>query len=280
MDKSEELFRVKRFEVAKNPVAYGRLEQFRQQVKKFQEEYPEVLGATVFGSMIKGEKATAESDIDGFLYIDAEVNDKEKLKNRSKLEIDYKTNLLKRLGLSPEEEEKYFHDFQPKILSNEILDQDINSFVTIYKKRQEYRMIAEEYEEENDVVLMLADREKLFGQMPGIPSVDESIAGMFHARVGHGIQKYRRLFLEKLMTLEDPKMAREIWNGIYAQLSTYEGRGSEGKIVRLPATLEEALQIYHPELLRSTIEEQDQRKIAALRAGIFAQFGRDSLGDE
>jgi hypothetical protein len=50
--------------------ARERLHALRDAITTVQEQYPEVLGATVFGSTVKG-RVKLESDIDGFLFVDA-----------------------------------------------------------------------------------------------------------------------------------------------------------------------------------------------------------------
>ena len=80
----EEKVSARRFELATAPVARTRLDVFRDGIKKFQKKHSEVLGATVYGSMVKGEKAKATSDVDAFLYIDADViTDKNKLQKKA-----------------------------------------------------------------------------------------------------------------------------------------------------------------------------------------------------
>ncbi len=236
----EEKVSARRFELATAPVARTRLDVFRDGIKKFQKKHSEVLGATVYGSMVKGEKAKATSDVDAFLYIDADViTDKNKLQNQRLLENEYRSELLRDLGISEAEAHGLYKDLIPKILSDEVLDKNIEANI--------------EYENALG---------KMDSEEPTPPTDNFEIAGMFHARVGAGIEKYRKSFLEKLMMLPDRKMAEAIWMGIYAQIETLEAGDKKRKV---PATLEEALQTYHPELYKSIIQQKDNQVIEKLK---------------
>lgn len=252
----------RRFELAENSVARSRLDNFRDGLKRFQQQHTEILGATVFGSMIKGEVARAESDVDAFLYIDFDaLTEEDKKKDVKDVENKFRSGLLKELGVVSEDEaHEFYHDLVPKLLSKEILDSNIQANI--------------DYEVTNDVIRekrrnldtssMTEDEiDKLYSEEPENQPLDNlQIGGMFHARVGSGIEKYRKLFLEKLVALPNREMAEKIWMGVYAQIVTMEA-GDKKRIV--PRTLEDALQTYHPELTKNIAQKKEEKRIDEIR---------------
>jgi len=80
--------------------------------------------------MIRGDKAKASSDVDAFLYVDADtLSSKDRTQEAKTLEDQYRSGLLKELGVSGEEAKKLYGDLIPKLLSSEILDQNIKNNV-------------------------------------------------------------------------------------------------------------------------------------------------------
>lgn len=261
----------RRFELATETSARTRLDNFRDGIKNFQKENPEVLGATVYGSMIKGEQAKETSDVDAFLYIDKEtIQNKELLQNKDNyIGIKYLDKFMKSLDISNEEEQKYYHDLRSKLLSNEIIIKDIDDFVQSETKYNTYKkMLGENYTYD----LPEEEKEKLLAQEPITQGVDFATAGLFHARVGTGIEKYRHLFLEKVAELSDKEMSHNIWKDIYSQLKTYEQRSDPKKKIEIPATLNDAMRVYHPDLYKNINKKKDEEKIDALRAQISNSF--------
>lgn len=259
----------RRFELATETSARTRLDNFRDGIKNFQKENPEVLGATVYGSMIKGEQAKETSDVDAFLYIDEEtIPDKEKGKDTNALELEYRNNFLNSIDISEEEKSKYFSDLRPKLLSDDVLNNDINSRIEYDNQMKAYKKMLEEkynYEASDE------EKERLLSQEPQQKN-DFAISGMFHARVGSGIEKYRRLFLDKITALPDKEMAEKIWSDVYFDLKTYEQRNDKTKTIEIPSTLTEALRVYHQDLYKNISKKKDEEKIDALRAQINNSF--------
>ncbi len=259
----------RRFLPATESSAKARLDHFRNGIKSFQKEHPEVLGATVYGSMIKGEQAKESSDVDAFLYIDKETLPIENNnKNDEVIESEYRENFLKSLNVTAEESSRYYGDLRSKLLDNQVLDNDINTRIEYdnkmkaYKKKMEEKYTYETPEEEKN---------KLLSQEPRFTS-DFAISGMFHARVGSGIEKYRRLFLEKVRALPDNEMTEKIWKDVYFDLKTYEQRADPNKKIDIPETFNEALRVYHPDLYKNLMKEKDNEKISELKNNIFKQF--------
>lgn len=254
----------RRFMPATESFAKTRLNLFRNGVKDFQKEHPEVLGATVYGSMIKGDQARETSDVDAFLYIDAEnMPDKTNLQEPEKVEEEYRSNLLNRLNVSGDEY-KYYKDLRSKLLSNEILENEINSRIEYGHQYNEYRqMLYEKYGDASD-----EEKEKLLSQEPQTRLIDFSVAGMFHAKVGTGIEKYRRLFLNKVNKLEDKQMAEAIWNDVYSDLSLMEQRKDPNVQIQIPKNLNDAIRVYDPDLYKEINKKKDEDKISELESQI------------
>lgn len=252
----------KRFEVATDPVAKSRLDSFREEIDNFQQKHPEALGATVFGSMIKGDKANSESDVDAFMYIDAEtLPDEEKQKDPKTIQREYRNNFLNDLGVSESEAKKYYGDLFPKLLSTEIIDNNIQDNIRF---QIEEALIKKKIRETDKSQMSEEERLLLYSEEPKRVADNFEISGMFHARVGHGIEKYRRMYLEKLAAIPDQKMAENIWRGTYAQISTMEG--SYDKSRRLPSTLSDALRTYHPELYNQMSDQKKQNDIDRIKS--------------
>ncbi len=257
----------RRFTLATESSARTRLDGFRDGVKSFQKEHPEFLGATVYGSMIKGDQAKETSDVDAFLYIDADIiSDTDKNKKSEDLESEYRTSFLKSLNIPVEEASKYYGDLRAKVLSGQVLEDNINGRIEYENQYNTYKKMLEEkytYETPEE------EKEKLLAQEPKTQPIDFAVLGMFHARVGSGIEKYRHLFLEKIMALPDKKMAEKIWDDVYFDLKTYEQRKDPNKVIELPVTLEEATKVYHPDLYKSENKRKDEEKISDLRNKIL-----------
>ena len=259
----------RRFLPATESSAKLRLDNFRNGIKNFQKENPEVLGATVYGSMIKGEQAKETSDVDAFLYIDKEIlPEGEKGKNEVAIESEYRNNFLKSLNIPEDEASKYYSDLRPKLLDGQVLDNDINSRIEHDNQMKAYKKMLEEkytYEASDE------EKEKLLSQEPQFKN-DFAISGMFHARVGGGIEKYRRLFLEKINALPDKEMAEKIWKDVCFDLKTYEQRADQNKKIEIPSTINEALCVYHPDLYKSIIKIKDDKKIEELKSQLANYF--------
>jgi hypothetical protein len=250
----------RRFELPTEEIAKDRLDNFRSTIKQIQKEYPEFLGATVYGSMIKGNQATENSDVDAFLYIEAED------KNGTKINSDaYRDKFLEKLGAETEEKSKYYGDVRVQQLSDSILENEISDQLDFYKKEEAYKkMIEEKYSYDSSD----EEKELLLKQEPEFRTIQFGIASMFHARVGSGIEKYRKDFLEKIVTLEDITNAEKLWNEVASQIRTYEQRKDPNIKIETPDTSKEALRLYNPGLYTKLREKEDQAKIDSLRQEI------------
>jgi predicted nucleotidyltransferase/uncharacterized protein YbaR (Trm112 family) len=256
----------KRFLPATNDQAKERLNLFRNEVKNFQKNHPEFLGATLYGSMIKGDQAKKSSDIDTFLYIDAEkLPEQKKNDDYQSLEREYRSEFLNDLHVSPNEAKKYYSDLRTKILSNDILEKDLNERIEYDRQYKEYIKTKDDLFNEEYLNAAPDVQEKLRDQVtamdPEFKSINFSIAGMFHARIGDGIQKYRRLFLEKLVAIPDQELSQDIWEDIYIHLYTMETRSDFSIKIEIPRMLNDALRLYHTDLYKEKNRKEEEKKI-------------------
>ncbi len=249
----------KRFELPVQDEAKVRLDTFRTTVKELQIENPEILGATIYGSMIKGKQAKAESDIDSFLYVDAENPASDKIETES-----YRKKLMEKLGAENNENSKYYEDLRVQPLSTKIIEKEIEDQLSFYEKAEEYnKMLNEKYGEASD-----EEKEALL-QQQSHRTIQFGIAGMFHARVGNGIEKYRKLFLEKIASIPDKDTAEKLWNEVSFQIRTYEQRKDWNIEIETPDTLKQALRTYDPEFYSAMQKNEEQEKIEKLRQEIL-----------
>lgn len=254
-----------RFKLATNESARERLDNFRSEVKNFQKEHPEVLGATVYGSMIKGSQAKETSDIDAFLYIDQEaLPEEEKLSDSKELETKYRNKFLENIQASPEEIKNYYVDMRAELLSDNILDKDIESRIEYDQKYKDYRiMLNEKYPGASP-----DEQERLLASEPEFKQISSPIAGMFHARIGTGIEKYRKSFIEKIVSLPNKELAEDIWKDVCTHLNTMEQRSDPSKKIEIPSNLNDAMLTYHPELYKELNRKKDEEEISKLKEEI------------
>ncbi|MES2930838.1 MAG: nucleotidyltransferase domain-containing protein [Patescibacteria group bacterium] len=252
----EEKINERRFELPIQDEAKARLDTFRTTVKELQKENPEILGATVYGSMIKGKQARAESDVDSFLYVDAENPASDKIEADS-----YRQKLLEKLGAENNENSKYYEDVRVQPLSTAIIEKEIEDQLSFYEKNEEYkRMLSEKYGEASD-----EEKETLLRQEPDFRTIQFGISGMFHARVGSGIEKYRKVFIEKIATMPDKDTAEKLWSEVASQIRTMEQRKDPNVVIDTPDTLKDAIRKFDPEFYAQMQKNEDQEKIQKLR---------------
>ncbi len=249
-----------RFELPTNEVAKERLDIFRKAVKEFQTEHPEVLGATVYGSMIKGKQANESSDIDACVYIDSDSED-----YAGQDEDFYKESLIAKTGLVDGDDGlEYVEHLKPVLINEKKIDDEITAQASFFSKEKEIDKRILELNDEmkkaeigTDSARVLEckkEKEKLYKEKLNTRNTEFWLTGMFHARVGSGIEKYRKMFLEKIASLPDKDISERIWSKDVAEsLRIFEERWDSSTEVLIPKTLEKALEVYHPEFLEKKI---------------------------
>ncbi|NTV22557.1 MAG: hypothetical protein HGB03_03275 [Candidatus Yonathbacteria bacterium] len=259
-NQTEEKIKEKRFELPIQDEAKARLDTFRATIKDLQKENPEVLGATIYGSMIKGKQARSESDVDSFLYVDAE-----NLLSTNIAIDSYRQKVMEKLGAENNENSKYYEDLRVQPLSTAIIEKEIEDQLSFYQKTEEYKqMLNEKYGEASD-----KEKETLLLQEPDFRTIQFGISGMFHARIGSGIEKYRKVFIEKLATMPNKDVAEKLWDEVASQIRTMEQRKDPNVVIETPDTLKDAIRKFDPEFYSAIRQKEDQEKIEKLHQEIL-----------
>ncbi|MBP6976562.1 nucleotidyltransferase domain-containing protein [Candidatus Dojkabacteria bacterium] len=226
-----------RIYIPKDSISYTRLTETQSVVKDLKTRYPEILSLCVFGSNIKG-KATKESDIDGWLFVDSEILSKGicldesniiqqdiDCKNRNqgicfKEDIgDFYNNLIqsevkKKLNLS----DTQVKDLRTIPISKYIIDYHLKDYSSWVKKR----IISP-----NTFYHCLNT-----GYIPYI----------FHLAIGQGIEEYRLYLIMKLLNMR--KKGELIWTEIISGVEIMENRYYTINNIKYPKTLYEAMNTY------------------------------------
>lgn len=210
------------------------LKQFREEMAKFIEEHPEVVGVTIYGSHLKGT-ARAEtdpdgkSDIDCFVFVDEEnrglpveadvkVSSTETSQNwldmYGSIGQPFKDIYSKVSGFSNQE----MKDIRFRLLSKARIDNEINAMV----------------EYENQVVRS----ENGEGERPPIQDWPKQDLGrLFNLQLGKNLDEYRSyilLELQKLGSLGDTIWEKYIYKNVLAE--------ENNKLIR--GTTDEAIAFY------------------------------------
>lgn len=82
----------KRFRLREDNLAPEKIEAFRTAIETLQKEYPEIRGATMYGSLVRGE-GSLESDIDACVFIDLSMATRTIQKNAPEQDDFYRTKL-------------------------------------------------------------------------------------------------------------------------------------------------------------------------------------------
>lgn len=222
-------------ENAPEGLARERLRVFRDALSEVQERYPEVLGATIFGSTVKG-RVKSESDIDSYLFIDADkaveakrpfntvnVYDRHTSTPTDPRLADLRMKLTMELDLTVKQ---VMHIFEIPI-SAEIIHEMVSSEATNVANRIKL-------EEENP---------HLHPQPLSSVTDMHTIRALFHLGVNDaGIRPYRAQAIEEMKKLGT--VGERLWQDITRHVLYYE-EGRRGAEIYFPKTLDEAARIYN-----------------------------------
>lgn len=251
----------RRFEISKAPFSKERLRALRAGFEKFQAQRPEVLAFGMFGSMVQG-RAIESSDIDGFLFLDANAvlakNDEASIDTVS-TDIIQHTGVIKETMLDDKTENEYISAFRKVItaessvlraehlphlfvrpVSYEIIDQHIEEFVDLIHRVDEW---LEKQAERADFLAQggQEDSAPTVPEKPTLMQVSPNLVSLFYLQLGHGLDPYRKYLIEKLSDMG--QVGEVVWKGIGRGLEAFEqGTVETGK--KYPRTLEEAREIY------------------------------------
>lgn len=237
----------KRFEVQTDGFVKKRLDAIREGLKEMKEENPNVLGLTLFGSMVKG-KAHEDSDVDGYLFLDVdrlaeEENELALQENREPRPVTFDIGDTGNLSTYPGEHlydiykplirEKLTHDGS---LSEEKI-RDIN-----------IRPVGHDMIDKHLLSLQQAIESLKNGDSEVRIEPSQNLYGLFHLAVGHGLEGYRKYIIEELEQLGQE--GEDIWRTIIRKTEQLEQYMYTDTPIHYPRTLTEARRAYISE--RST----------------------------
>jgi predicted nucleotidyltransferase len=223
------------------------LAKFRDELKEFMKDHPEIIGATVYGSQVKGT-ARPDSDVDTFLFVDEEkiglplesgkgVDDRESdiaTHIDTTISRPFKSLWAKSSGLNEED----MKDVRFRILSQSRIDHDLQTMESYLEKMDKFN--------KNE-----GDRPSL-DQRPIAPAVGR----LFQLQLGRGLDTYRAYVLKSLE--KKGELGDKIWETFFYQdiLAEESGkltRGTSDPVVEFhnkrkdlyPHSVSEAMQYYH-----------------------------------
>lgn len=236
----------KRFTLSKEGFAVDRLEAIKNTIGEIKSSHPEVLSLTAYGSMVKGT-ARESSDIDGYLFVDAEsVNGQTQTDRFDNIvfsqDIQTKYQDLARLGLKEKADlaDEQVKDVLVLPISGEIIDEEIGRLLPYAQQIAEYRKAKEEAE--------ISGKDILDEDYPHHPDNEQwthannNLSSMFHLAVGKGIEKYRGYLLDRLKTYGDA--GEVVWEDIVGSVKFMEQGKSEKPFDKYPKTIQDAERIY------------------------------------
>ena len=257
----------KRFVLSEQPFAKERLAVLQEVVGEIKREHPEILSLCLFGSMVKGA-ARLESDMDGYLFVDAglvatefkkeESAVLEKVKDRTyfidelhkRYSVLLREPLKIRLSLS-DEQVKHLRvlPVSEQLLSKElvVLEKQAQENLEYKKAHEEWKKMKPGGESSEGATIpnLLSSRiehEKLRPKHVSRPHPSLFVHAMFHLEVGGGIRKYRKFLLEKLIEMgEEGELA---WKEIIAATEMLEQNLKRDTDKHYPRNLKDALAVY------------------------------------
>lgn len=253
----------KRFILSKEKFAKERIEAVKESLSKLKEDDPSILSFCMYGSMVKGT-TKPESDIDGFLFVDADLSAEEHQQHdenltedeesKSKIETffiekinaQYTEKLHETLKSQANLTEEQVAHAKIRPITEEIIDRHINFIANGLQNEREYKKQYDEWDKNLDS--KTTDFNKLDEYLKARPEYPEPIspsttlAGMFHLEIGGGIRKYRDILISKLESMEQD--GEKIWQEIIKSTEMFEQNLSSDTEKKYPRTLDEAKKIY------------------------------------
>lgn len=268
---SNETTSKKRFTLPKEKHIKTRLHATREALSELQDTHPEVVGMTLYGSMVSG-RAKETSDIDGFVFLEekqakdrlsekdwewAKAKKEEDKRNRpewstaegtSELDLaathKYKPlidSVLKKKSLTDDQIEH----MRVRVVGRQTIQDELVSAVDEEEKLSKYALEMATWDKMLNKLPIekwpnLGDRP----QYPDIKMVDWKIPAMFHLEVGRGLNHYRKQVVNHLK--QNGKAGERVWKSIITRTADMERhlRGSEHPD-QYPQTLEKAADYYH-----------------------------------
>jgi len=268
MSETSEVVEVpKRYKLSNQEFAKERITVIKEEVRALRASHPEVLSFCMFGSMATGT-VKPESDIDGYLFVDAakaaaarNLNPAAIVETQKSEEtgtpttyfteavaaeylLPLKEALKAKLSLSDEQ----VRHIRSRPISREIIDQQIESCLEQMRELERYKLAIAEFElndpfdkpgyTEEEIQAYWASRPK----HPPLPDVGTNLSAMFHLDIGGGIGEYRQYLLERLEQMGE--IGERVWQVVIEDTEQMEQHLRTGTEVIYPRTLEQAKQVY------------------------------------
>lgn len=238
----------KRFRLSGEAFAKERLRGAKTTIDDLRREHPEILSLCMFGSMVKGN-AKPESDIDGYLFVDADsVPDAQLVSQQREGSTEvlfdqhtqdfYTTMIRDRLKNQNGLKDEQVRHVRVRPISESIIGQELGLLSS-------WAIAAEQHEQ---TIAPFERGERSWADAPPdlrppdyvLPS--ENLSAMFQLDVGGGISRYRTSLLEKLSSLGD--RGERIWQLIVRETESLEQRFHWDTKLAYPRTLAEARKVY------------------------------------
>lgn len=261
--KTEQNESEKRFTLSKEEFAKERIEAVKESINELKEDDSSILSFCMYGSMVKGT-IKPKSDIDGFLFVDADLfveehqqhyknlTEDEESKSRietffiEKINDQYTKKLHEMLKSQANLTEEQVTHAKIRPINEKIIDKHINFIMNGIQNNKEYKKQYDEWDKNLDN--KTTDFSKLDEYLKARPEYPEQVspsttlAGMFHLEIGGGIRKYRDMLISKLESMGQD--GEKIWQEIIKSTEMFEQNLSSGTEKRYPKTLEEAKKVY------------------------------------
>jgi predicted nucleotidyltransferase len=255
----------KRFPLQKEEFARRKTCALQKTIELVKEEYPEIIGATLFGSLAQG-RAHENSDIDTYIFIDTERIPSKYIPNNQ--QVLHKNYLVRptsfihgKLEMGTSMQSNLHHSYEDYIRNVLAGNAHMHRYIGIEERDafkdtivmpvsiQSIKQLVKEL-----ALPKLIQPKQSVGSFSGVetkrrdnkyPKWLDTIVPMFHLAIGNDIRQYRCTFLEEL--LKHGEKGEKIWQEVRTQLIMRE-RGKKGKErpegTHYPETITDALQAF------------------------------------
>lgn len=251
----------KRFAPSRESFVVERLAALKRTVAAVQAEHPEILSFMLFGSMSRG-KPRPESDIDGYLFVDATAYEDESSSASSfvqsssrfgtetlfppEIAKSYSDEFTKRMSEeSGMDSAKIKEGLKVRPISERIIMTDVAQLIKTAEAELAFAKARQEWEDaksHGNLIRAIQHRRNEPKQphiLRAIPST--ALLGMFHLDVGGGIRAYRAKVLEELMS--HGEAGERAWSAIIQSVEMAENYWQTTD-KHYPRTLKHAHEMY------------------------------------